>query len=229
MRQEPQPFPQQGIDFGSREVVTDLLQALGIGTRENAVVERLKRDAFLRKLALGVFVTVQAELGIEGKVAAELEKEWPKIPIERVDVLVVDRRAAAHDPRIRPTCVRAPTPLSAENRGVLLGFSDKDDPLLAGKAAQMVGHHFVLALPLAEPHQRNSMLVYKSFQLRHKAARHRAHQGCRRQRLAAMLPEEPDNPLFVLEIGHIDVEVHPVDSLNCKLHMTADYLRYILC
>jgi hypothetical protein len=44
-----------------------------------------------------------------------------------------------------------------------------------------------------------------------------------------MLPEEPDYPLFVLEIRHIDVKVHPIDSLNCELHMTGDDLGYALC
>jgi hypothetical protein len=75
----------------------------------------------------------------------------------------------------------------------------------------------------------NSMLAHKGFQLRHKAARHRAQQRCRRQQLAAMLPEEPDNPLFLLEIRHIDVEIHQIDSLNCELHMMGDDLGYALC
>jgi hypothetical protein len=42
-------------------------------------------------------------------------------------------------------------------------------------------------------------------------------QGCRRQRLAAMLPEESDNPLLLLEIRHIDVALDRF--LNCELHM----------
>jgi len=44
-----------------------------------------------------------------------------------------------------------------------------------------------------------------------------------------MFPEEPNDPLFVLQAGHKDVEVHPVDPLNRELHMMTDDLRYILC
>jgi hypothetical protein len=55
----------------------------------------------LRELALGVFMAVQAQFGIEGKVTAELEKERPEVAIDRVDVIVVHHRAAPHDPRVR--------------------------------------------------------------------------------------------------------------------------------
>jgi hypothetical protein len=41
-----------------------LLQALGRGATQDTIVERLERDAFARELALGVFVAVEAQLGI---------------------------------------------------------------------------------------------------------------------------------------------------------------------
>ena len=72
VRQQAQPFAQQTVDLLGREAVADLLQARGLGAAENAVVERREGDAFARKLALGVFVTVEAQLGIERKVGAEL-------------------------------------------------------------------------------------------------------------------------------------------------------------
>jgi len=67
MGQQAQPFAQQGIDLACREAVADLLQAFGVGAVQDAVVERLERDTFLGELAFGVFVAVQAQLGIEGK------------------------------------------------------------------------------------------------------------------------------------------------------------------
>jgi len=97
------------------------MQALGIGAAENAIVERLEDDALLRKLPLGVFVTVQAQLGIERKVAAELEEERPEIAVDRIDVIVVHHRAAPHDPGVWPASGRAPAPLGAEHRGCSLG------------------------------------------------------------------------------------------------------------
>jgi hypothetical protein len=48
-----------------------------IGATEHAIVECLECNAFPRELALGVFVAVEAQLGVERKIAAELEEERP--------------------------------------------------------------------------------------------------------------------------------------------------------
>src|SRR6201988_2481114 len=229
MRQEPQPFAQQCIDLGGGKSVANRLQALGVGTLPDAVVEGLEGDAFLCELTLGVFMPVEAELGIERKVAAELEKERSKISIDGIDVIVVDHRAAAHDPRIRLSRFRVAAPFGPEHRGVLLGLADEHDPFLGRKAPQMLGHHLVLALSLAKLRHRNLALGYKVFQLRHEPSRHRAHQRGRRQRLAAMFPGKPDDPLFVLQPRHKDVEVHQVDPLNHEPYMMADDLGHTLC
>src|SRR6201982_3527651 len=110
MRQEPQPFAQECIDLGRRKPVANRLQTLG------------------------VFVPVKAELGIERKVAAELEKERSKIPIDGIDVIVVHHRAAAHDPRIRLSRFRVAAPFGPEHRRVLLSLADEHDAFLMGKA-----------------------------------------------------------------------------------------------
>src|SRR5262245_60185794 len=86
MRQQPQPFAQQSVDLGGTETITDRLQTLRIGAAENAIVERFESDTFLRELALGVLMAVQAQLGIERKVATELEEKRPKVAVDRVDV-----------------------------------------------------------------------------------------------------------------------------------------------
>src|SRR5271167_4809610 len=52
VRQLGQPLAQQRIDLRRRQAVANLLQTLGIGTGENAVVQRLKGDAFLGQLSL---------------------------------------------------------------------------------------------------------------------------------------------------------------------------------
>jgi hypothetical protein len=73
-------------------------------------------------------MAVEAQLGVIGKVAAELEKERPKITVDRIDVVVVDHRCRLDDPRIRPAAVRAVPLLGAEDRGLLLGLADKNNP-----------------------------------------------------------------------------------------------------
>src|SRR5207245_5373868 len=41
--------------------------------------------------------------------------------------------------------------------------------------------------------------------------------------------EKPYNSLFALQPRHIDVEVHPVDPFDRKLHMTVDNIGHALC
>jgi hypothetical protein len=229
MRQEPQPFAQQRVDLAGRKALADRLQPLGIGASEDAVVEGFEGDALLPELALGVFVAVQAQLGIERKVAAEFEEERSEIPVDGVDVVVVHHRAAPHDPRIGPARARAPASLGAEHGRVLLRLADEHDPLLMRKVPQMLGHDRILALPLAKLHEWDPMPGRKILQLRHKAPGHRAHQRCRRHRLPAMIAKKPDNPLFVLQARHKHVEVHPVDPLDRQPHMAADDLGHALC
>src|SRR6266849_4093881 len=229
VRQQPQPFAQQGVDLGSGEPVADRLQTLRLGAAENAVVERLEGDTLLRELALGVFVAVQAKLGIKRKVAAELEEERSEVPIDRINVIVVHHRTAPHDPRVRPTGFRTPAPLGAEHRGVFLGLADKHHPFLTGKAPQMLSHHGVLALSFLKLHQWDLMPRHKVFQRRHKSPGQWAHQSRRWQRLATMFAEESDNPPFILQPRHIDVEVHAIDAVDRQLHMTADDLSHALC
>jgi hypothetical protein len=229
VRQQPQPFAQQGVDLGGGKTVADRLETFGIGALQDAVVERFESDTFLRELALGMFMAVQAQLGIERKVAAELEKERPEVAIDGVDVIVVHHRAAPHDPRIGPSGLRIAPPLGAEHGGVLLGLADEYDPFLAGKTPQMFGHHRVLALPLFKLHEGNLMPGRKVFERPHKAPRHRTHQRRRRQRLAAVVAKEPVDAMLVLQARHIDIQVHPVDPLDRQAHMTLYDLGDALC
>ena len=78
MRQALEPFAQQAIDLARRKFVAYPLHQLGVGTGLDAVVQRLERHPTLGKLPLEILVAVDAELGIVGKVGAELQEEWPK-------------------------------------------------------------------------------------------------------------------------------------------------------
>ena len=97
------------------------------------------------------------------------------------------------------------------------------------KVAQMLRHHRILALASAELHERYLVLRHEAFQLRYKAPADRAHQRRRRQRLPAMSPEELHNSLLGLQPRHIDIQVHPVDPLDRKLHVMVEDIGYALC
>jgi hypothetical protein len=75
-------------------------------------------------------------------------------------------------------------------------------------------HHRVLALPLLERDQRHLMLGHERLDRRDKGLADRGHEDRRRKRLPAMLAEEHRHPAVVLQRGHVDVEVHPVDALD---------------
>jgi hypothetical protein len=76
--QAGQPLAQQGVDLGGGQAVSQLLQALGVGAAQDAVVEGLEGDALLGQLPLDVLVAVDAELGVVREVGAELQEEGPK-------------------------------------------------------------------------------------------------------------------------------------------------------
>ena len=80
-------------------------------------------------------MAVEAQLGVIGKGGAKLEKERPKIIIDGIDVVVIDHRRRLDDPRIRPTAMWATPFLGAEDRSLLLGLADKNDPLFEPERA----------------------------------------------------------------------------------------------
>jgi hypothetical protein len=169
-------------------------------------------------------VAVQAQLGIERKVAAELEEERPEVAVDGVDVIVVHHCAAPHDPRVGPAGLRIAPPLGAEHRRVLLGLADEHHPFIESEVPQMFSHHGVLALPFFKRHKGKLMPGCKVFERRHKAAGHRTHQCRRRHRLTAVIAKETVDAMLVLQARHIDIQVHPVDSLDRQPHMTLDDL-----
>ncbi len=174
-------------------------------------------------------MAIQAELGIERKVAAELQEERTKIAVDRVDVIVVHHRGGPHDPGVRLASLRVPALLGAEHRRLLLRLTDEHHALLLLELAQVLLHHVVLALPLAKLHERYLVLRREALQLRHEGAAHRLHQRCGRQRLPAMLAEEPHDPHLVLQPRYEHVEVHAVDPLDRQLHMMAQDIGHALC
>jgi len=61
-------------------------------------------------LALEIFVAVDAELGIVGKVGAELQEERPEFFVDAIEIVVVDHRGRFHEPWIGSTSVpKVPT------------------------------------------------------------------------------------------------------------------------
>ena len=85
------------------QAIEDLLQALGIGTGANAVIQGLEGDASLRKLAFGILVAVQTDPRRVGKVGGELDEQGAEVRIHDVEVVLV----AHHRGTVQPGKGRA--------------------------------------------------------------------------------------------------------------------------
>ena len=184
---------------------------------EDAVVQRLEGDAFLGQLPLDVLVAVEAQLGVVGKVGAELEEERAEVAVDGIEVELVDHGRGAHDPGIGLPGRRVAALLGAEDRRLLLGLADEQHPFVTREVAQVLGHQSSLRCPFAKLHERDLAACAAK---RSTAATKRRLIGSirpRRQRLAAMEAEEGTTPCSRLQFRHVDVEVHPVDALDSKV------------
>jgi hypothetical protein len=101
--------------------------------------------------------------------------------------------------------------------------------LVGGEAAQMLGHHVVLALALGEQHHEQPMAGGKPFRCRDKPPAHRGNQHRGRQGLSALLAKEADRPMGALQPRDIDVQVHPVDRFDCQLAQIGENSGDALC
>ena len=75
VRQPSQPFAQQLVDLLRRQPVGQPLHRLGVRAAQDAVVERLERDAPLRQLPLQILVPVDAQLGVVREIAVNGRSE----------------------------------------------------------------------------------------------------------------------------------------------------------
>jgi hypothetical protein len=111
-----------------------------------------------------------------------------------------------------------------EDGHLLLGPADEQHLLGAVTAGQVLVQHVVLALPLAEIDQRHGMVdgeVFDRFDER--LAPRRDHRG--RRDLKAQVPgQEPDHLPDPLQVGHVQVQVEPVDRLNLEHHVLGEYI-----
>ena len=133
--------------------------SLGLAQGLDAVVQRLERHPPLGKLALEILVAVDAELGIVGKVGAELQEERPEVFIDAIEIVVVDHRGGFHDPRIGSACEPTAAPLRAHDPRLLLGLADIEYPFTLGKLPHVLLCDVVFALPLLEGNQINALVV----------------------------------------------------------------------
>src|SRR3712207_181825 len=176
-------------------------------------LQRLIGDTFPGQLALEVLVPIEAQLGVVRKVGAELEEERAELAINAVEVILIDQGGGAHQPRVGLAGGGMAPALGAEDRRFLLGLADEQHALLAREGGAVSSGEIILALPLGEGDERDALLLGKALNGGHERPADRLHQGCGGDRLAPVLPEEADHAQLPLQLGHVDIEVQPVDAL----------------
>jgi hypothetical protein len=158
-------------------------------------------------------VTLEAEFGVVGEIRTELEEEGTEVPILAVEVVLVDQRRGAHQPRIRTTSVRVAPFLGAEDGGFLLGFAHEDHALGGGKPGSLLSGDLIFVLPLLKSDAGERMSFDEAFDGSHKVSGKGTHESRGSDRLAAMLTKESHHAAGILQAGDIGIEVHAVDAL----------------
>ena len=223
MRQDRQPLTEQGVDLIWSETSADLLQPFGVIDRGEPVVQGFESDPGLGGLALGPMVAVEAQLGAEREVGAELQEERTEVVVDAVEVPLVDHPGGLDDPRVRDA-VGIAAFLGAEHPGLLLRPADEQHPLAAGMRGQILVHHVVLALPLGEVHHRHPAVAgippYRGAEPLgdRRQRRRRAH------RTTQLATQVADQTKLSLQLRHIHVQIHPVDAVHLEHHMVGQHI-----
>ena len=216
--QNRQPLAQQRLDVARAEAVADPLQCRHVIHGGEPVVQRLKADAGLGGLPLGPLVAVDAQLGGEREVRAELDEERPEVFIDAVEVEEVDECRGPHQPGVGPA-IGVVAALGPPHVRLLLRPAHVQHPLGAGEAGQQPLGDLVLALPLSEVHQIHAASGDEMVDVRDKRLAHRVHQRGRGIGVAAVTGEEARHPAAVSQPRLPHVQVETVDRLDLEPHV----------
>ena len=211
--------------MGGAEGVADLLQPGQVVDRGERVVHRGEPDAGLAGLVLGPVVTVQAELGVVGKVGAELEEERAEVGVNAVEVEVVDHSGGPHDPWIGLTGGGVAALLGAEHSGLLLCPADEHHPLGPPRRfeqLQLGVHHVVFALALDEVDPGHVGGLRERVDLIDESVADRGQRRGRGDRQPQVLLEVAHHSAHVLKSWLIHIAVQPIDALDLEDDMVGE-------
>jgi hypothetical protein len=215
VRQAGEPLAQQGVDLGGAEPVADGLEGSGVGDGGEGVVQWGEGESGLGGLALGPLVAVDAQLGVEREVAAELQEERAEVLVQAVEVELVDHPGGALDPGVGTAVVPASL-LGAEQRALLLGPADEQHAFGAGEVGQVGVRKVVLALALGKVHPGDGVVAGESVHRLGERLGDRRQGGGGSHRHPQLPVDVADQPGRVLQLRDVQVQVHPVDALDLE-------------
>ena len=142
---------------------------------------------------------------------------------------MVDHGRRLNDPRIGRASALTAAALGAHDTRFLLRLADVQHAFALFERPQVLLRDFVLALVLLESNEIDAFSRNEFLDVADEGRRHRRHCRRRREPLAMVNPQISHYGSHRLQVGHVDVEVHPVDRLVLKHHMIMQYVRHGSC
>ena len=139
---------------------------------------------------------------------------------------MVDEDGGAHDPGIGLAGHRVAPLLGAIGGRLLLRLADEEHPLVALEIGQVGLGDVVLALTLLEGDQVDTVLGDEVLDVGHEASGHRVHECRRSERRSPVALEESHHAGLVLELGHVEVQVHAIDALDLQGHVIVEHFGH---
>ena len=109
-----------------------------------------------------------------------------------------------------------------EGAHLLLRGPQHDDSLAAGESRAVVGDDVIFPLTGLELHGRNPVLARERVDRFQESVMHRPEEGWRWDRLSKVIVEEVAQATRCLELGHIGMQVEPVDTAHRERDVLAD-------
>jgi hypothetical protein len=209
------------------EPAADLLQGGRVVAAGEPVGQRGEADPGRGRLPLSPLMPIDPDLDRIGEVGADLDEPRAHLLVEDVDVkhrhppLLPGEGELRAPARIGVTLARRPHQLE------LLGTADGHHPRppSLGSGRQIRAHHLGLALPSPEPDHRDTVDLRPILDVAPELLPDRLEQRRRHDRLAPVLVEEPDHPTGGLQLGHIAVEIQPVQARDIQPDMPGHHIR----
>jgi hypothetical protein len=167
---------------------------------------------------------VQAQFGVVRKVRAELQKEWAEVAIHAIHIEVVDHRCRRHQPRISRAGLLTPAAFGPQHRRLLLRLADEKHSFGLLEPAQVLAGNIILALAFAKLHHRNLFPLCERLHGCDESLTDRIHECAGNELVSLVIAKESDYPCVPLQLRHVNIQVHPVDSFDLEADMLGQHL-----
>jgi hypothetical protein len=229
MWQSFEPTAKEGVDVVGAEGTANLLQCFRVLAAEETVVERLIANPLVLQLPFGPLVAVDPNANGERGVRRELDEGEAKVPVQNVEVVLVDVDLAPvkTKPRRKPPTWRLlsttrPLLIDAEAGGHLLGHADHDDALLSLEAGEVFPGHLFLAFVSLEIDDGYLELLGEGVNAANETVSDLLEHGWGDHWVLSMLVKKPPEILWPLEQRHVPVEVEAVDAIDLEGDVVAE-------